>query len=273
MKFKEFVEDIIVKVECLLDGKATATVHEVLKNNGVKLTGLSIGSNESNLSPIVYLESYWKKLGDARVLTRITDHMLQEIAEEIVTLAQRYRNKLTTSFNNWFEDWNQVKNRLAVRLINRASNDELIRNVPNRLVLGDLALVVYLVLQKENDIQDGAIGYILITNNHLHLWRKTTEEIIDVALRNSTIILPEVLCNMNDLIAEMLGEEKKEYKGIEEVLVARKDIFLVLSNSQKMYGATAILYPNVLKRIAKIINADIYILPSSVHEGATRFAA
>ena len=46
----------------------------------------------------------------------------------------------------------------------------------------------------------------------------------------------------------------------------------VITNKNKVFGATAIIYPGVLMEFSKQ-KGDFYILPSSIHEGATRFAA
>lgn len=265
MRFKEFVEQINDKVERLLEGKAITTVHEVLKNNGVKLTGISIGTKDSNIAPTIYLESYWKKLSDENMFTNVSDSMLQGIAEEIVMEAKKYKNETAITFD-WFTDWNLVQKRLAVKLINRESNGEMLGKVPYRLVLDDLALIVYLVLPKENDIKNGVVGSVTITNDHLCQWNKTAEEVIDVALQNTPNLLPEEIRSMSDLLFDILGEEKEEHKSLEDVLIPKEDTFLVLSNTKTMYGAVTILYPNVLKRIAKVIESDLYILPSSVHE-------
>ena len=40
----------------------------------------------------------------------------------------------------------------------------------------------------------------------------------------------------------------------------------VLSNEKKQFGASAILYDNVIKDFSESLNSDLYILPSSVHE-------
>lgn len=47
----------------------------------------------------------------------------------------------------------------------------------------------------------------------------------------------------------------------------------VRKNSSKIQGAACMFYPHVLEMIGEILKEDFYILPSSIHEGATRFAA
>ena len=40
----------------------------------------------------------------------------------------------------------------------------------------------------------------------------------------------------------------------------------VLSNEKKHFGASVILYENMMKEICKKLEGNVYILPSSVHE-------
>ena len=47
---------------------------------------------------------------------------------------------------------------------------------------------------------------------------------------------------------------------------------LVITNTGRLYGAAVILYSGMLKQVADKADSDLFILPSSLHEGATRFA-
>ena len=40
----------------------------------------------------------------------------------------------------------------------------------------------------------------------------------------------------------------------------------IMTNKQNYYGAVNVLYQDVLKIVAEKLNANLYILPSSVHE-------
>lgn len=55
--------------------------------------------------------------------------------------------------------------------------------------------------------------------------------------------------------------------------VGRKPSMLVLSNDNNVNGATVLFYPGILDTITESLDTDVYVLPSSIHEGATRFAA
>ena len=40
----------------------------------------------------------------------------------------------------------------------------------------------------------------------------------------------------------------------------------VLTNKERVFGASALLYDNQLEKVAEKIKEDFYILPSSIHE-------
>lgn len=40
----------------------------------------------------------------------------------------------------------------------------------------------------------------------------------------------------------------------------------VLTNKARLYGASCILYPNLLDSIADKLTCDFYLIPSSIHE-------
>ena len=94
---------------------------------------------------------------------------------------------------------------------------------------------------------------------------------------------------MNTIIRDYLCEELNEYlKGrpepvsvpptpdhvqqlAEEILneIYNKDDdgpLYVLSNHQRFFGASCILYKDKLNEFAQLKNSDLYILPSSIHE-------
>mgnify|MGYP006987438090 CR=1 FL=1 len=63
---KDFVEQVKEQIQDFLPEKfadATVSVHQVVKNNDCVLDGLTIRTEESNISPTVYLNSYFTDTG------------------------------------------------------------------------------------------------------------------------------------------------------------------------------------------------------------------
>ena len=95
---------------------------------------------------------------------------------------------------------------------------------------------------------------------------------------------------MDDVVREMLEQvlfglslatlEDAEMKDfLQEILQEQTGFpkeqspFYILTNEQKIDGAGVLFYPGVQELVAEKMNGDYFVLPSSVHEGATRFAA
>ena len=41
---------------------------------------------------------------------------------------------------------------------------------------------------------------------------------------------------------------------------------LIVTNREKLYGATIMLFPDILKPVSELLQQDLYIIPSSIHE-------
>ena len=77
---------------------------------------------------------------------------------------------------------------------------------------------------------------------------------------------------MSEVMAEMMGIEQAEMMGIVPVDPKDEQMF-VATVPDKIHGAGVIAYPNFMEDAAQKMGGDFFVLPSSIHEGATRFAA
>ena len=79
MEYKDFVEQVKERIQDFLPEKfadASVTVNEVVKNNDCVLDGLTIRTEESNISPTVYLNPYFEQVQDGAEI----DDVLGQIA-------------------------------------------------------------------------------------------------------------------------------------------------------------------------------------------------
>ena len=61
MDFKEFTKEVKKGLEELADENTEVVVEERLKNNGLKLTGISMLQKGETVSPVVYLEPHYQR--------------------------------------------------------------------------------------------------------------------------------------------------------------------------------------------------------------------
>ena len=105
---------------------------------GLVLDGLSVMSLETNLSPTIYLNDYFRKYRD---IADNNDEALNLIWADI---EKSYNQHIPIKgFNvEYFTDWENVKGRLRIKLINTGLNEEFLENVPH-IPFIDLSIIFY----------------------------------------------------------------------------------------------------------------------------------
>lgn len=216
---------------------------DVIKNNDEKLTALTIGNPGETVVPTIYLE-------------RFNGMTEEDAAEKIMDLI---RNVKPINFDaEEFANWDTAKKHLAVMLLNKRYNKELLSDMPYKTIAEDLAeIVIY------EAVSSGSSGTIKIHDCHREKWGVSEDELLSAAEENAPKMLPAMINGMQDILSSALGEEEaKQYAPAPE-----QPELTVITNTEKTNGAAVMAYPGVLNMIAKRIAADkLVILPSSIHE-------
>lgn len=273
INFKSFTQIMLSYLKERLGENYTVFAHNVKKNNGIELTGIVISRTGCNTSPTFYIDGIYHK--------DITEEEVKKEAERIYDQFQKNEVKEDLDFSD-FLDYQKVKEKVVVKLINAEKNKELLKEIPHKLFY-DLALVVYYPVQ---EIPFEGKAAILVYHTHRQQWGVEEEELLGAAIRNTPRLFPGKIESMDQVMKQIFSSELgKSYNneelcklGISEeewadilMLSGRKNgkrtiPMYVLSNRQKLYGAVCMLYPDLLKNFAEKIGQDCYILPSSIHE-------
>lgn len=243
MSYEQFIEKITEVLKEKTGGQVQLSVETVTKNNGCQRKGIIFSEEDSNISPVIYLEeSYGGYLHGCS---------LDTLAKQILKMYYKVRGKHTWVENSVM-DYQAVKDKIIYKLVNRDRNRELLKRVPYMEYL-DLA-VLYYVLAEEDEKQ---MATILIQNEHLDRWKVTAEEIRQRAEVNTERLLPYEI----NAACTMLGEMPPDGSMDEE-----QESMYVLTNHAMNGGASVILYPGKLEEIREYFKEDFYILPCSIHE-------
>ena len=153
-----------------------AVVSKVFKNNGITYDGLYIMEKDCNVSPTIYLNEYYDlyvENVDAK------SEAVECVWDKIYSI---YKANLPVfDFDvSLFTDFEKMKEKVRVRLVNTELNKERLSDIANVPFL-DLSIIFYVW------IDSGACknGSIMIHKEHLKLWGKTEEELLEIALENS----------------------------------------------------------------------------------------
>ena len=257
MEYSQFLEEVRTTVQERLGSNYEIRIQKITKNNGIVLDGLIIAKASKSIAPTIYLNSYYM---------HYTHGMsLQEILEDIIST---YKENDDVVLGNMREllDFNNLRDKVAFKLIQREKNQELLMDVPYIEFL-DLAVVFYLILDEHKEGQMTA----LIHNSHMESWGVDKDELYRLAMRNTPILLPLEIKTMKEIMCDILkgNFEGLEMEGMVDDLLdfdSQNPSLYVLSNKKQINGAGCILYDGCLKDFANSQNSDIVILPSSMHE-------
>ena len=218
---------------------------DVAKNNGLMLKAIIIREPGMAVSPTVYIDE---------VLDRIIsgDIDIREAAQEIISTYRKCRGK------GDFEDIISCLNGRSIlagvtyQLINLEKNEDRLVCMPHKRFL-DLAAVYRVVV---NDNGEGMASF-LMSDSLCDNYGLTKKELDAAAMRNTEQQGFQAM-SMGSILAEITGVPKDETDA--------GCIMWVLTNSKRLNGAVAMLYPDLFKNLADRIGSDLYVLPSSIHE-------
>lgn len=93
-------------------------------------------------------------------------------------------------------------------------------------------------------------------------------QVTETMMEKYNITYVELINAINENPCNYVFKKMASFFNIEDAMP-----MYVLTNESTYYGAGGICINHVIRRIINTIQDDFYILPSSVHECATRFAA
>ena len=272
MRLEQFVEKTRNALSEYYGPEVEIKTHKVFKNNGILLQGICALEKGKNIAPTVYLNDFNDQYEQGE--------SFGEIVSKIIKFMEN--NRVVNNLNvDFFMNYEKVRKKLVLRLINQERNEELLKQVPY-LKFKDLAIVCHCLLVTE----EIGTGSILIHKHHLEAWDIVEDTLFQDAFENSPKIEPYNILKMSDMIENILRDSIRDQ--IEEICeddetdkeellnctlenmareIEEKHIpMYVLTNSKRYYGAASLVYPDMLEKIGDMLQEDFYILPSSVHE-------
>lgn len=262
MTFDEFKQEIADNIKEYLPDKYADSIVQVnaVQKNNETLDALTVTSPDSNMSPTIYLNSYYEDYQNGRDM----DDILDSIAD------LRVEHEVNQDFDvSSITDFEKVSDKIAARLYGMEGNEELLSARPHA-TMDDLA-VTYCIMLGDNE--NGSMS-VPITNQIMETWGVTQEDLRRIAQENCDTLTPSKFMSMNAVMTDMMvpqimsdyGVDREEAIKMVNDMVPTDDKLFVLTNNQKLNGAAALLDEKIMEQITERVGNDFYILPSSVHE-------
>lgn len=245
-EYYEFQETILRKLEQILPEEARVETKTIEKSN-VDLDGLEIRDSNKSVGLLFYFEELY---ADYTVGYANIDTLCQNMKDI-------FANKLPSDFDmKKIMDYELIKEKLRIRLLPEKNNGNFLAQGPYKShEIG--AMVPYIVLEDAEE----RMASIRVNDSILEAWGVSEHEMVSLALRNTQEQEQVKFQSMQQLCASLFDENI----GVSDMFHDELKMF-VLTNETKMYGASTIFYQGVLDMVHEYLQADFYVLPSSVHE-------
>ena len=237
-------EYIINAIKEKLGNDLEVTFVDVPKNNVIR-KGISVRKPNETIAPNIYYDD-------------LTDD--NDIINRVVTV---YKVNKTPDFDtenlgNQLMDWDWASTKIMPVLFNTEKSvfPEDIVTMP---FTSDIGILFKITIEKYED----GVAAVKVVRNLTEKWGVSDEEILVKAIENISNQL--YIKDLNEVMMEMMGmaafNEMTDGRNVSEV-----ERISVLSNTDKVNGASAVLALSKLIGDGDLRDQDYYIIPSSVHE-------
>lgn len=253
-KFKEFMP------EEYKDYKVD--VHSITKVNQT-MDGINLvptGGDRLSTSPTIYINNMYEHYKECEDLQEV----LQSAAESMVKAFVEAPNVSPKV------DFDTAKDNIIMVLVNTEQNKGMLENIPSRQ-FQDLSIIYRWVVDKDRD----GISSTIVNNGLAEKLGMNEEQLYKAAVENTVRLFPPTVKSMNDVIRDMMMADGMPGEIADMMIgeVPEENMMYIISNDRGVNGAASMLYEDNLHKLAEKLETDLYIMPSSLHEGATRFAA
>ncbi|MBQ8305224.1 MAG: hypothetical protein IJX90_03295 [Blautia sp.] len=201
----------------------------------------------------IYVGQLFSFLQDGMAFSDIKDKVLQNLKSVDEELLEELDRRIGT--------YESAREYLVIRAVNYPRNRTAVESSVYK-VIGDIALVVYAVIREYED----SISSVKISRHLLNIWGKTEDEVYEAAMENTRHQSPPRLFQLPEVLLD------PDYEGIDfmkpgrESMLRGNEIGNCISTTRRINGAVAIFMPGVAARIAEVLNSDLYLAFTSIHE-------
>lgn len=230
------------------------TPMEKRKNNGIVLHGICIYKKGEKISPVVYVDAYYKDYERGLLgIPQIADLLRRNCTEK----------EMPEQVPDGITDYSAMKSRIRLAVINYQANTVELEDRPHRRFL-DLAVVYYMDMKEVDEKATCAV-----TNRIMAFWGTSEPDLFRQGCENQRLYDTARIEGFDDILEEMLQENPDE--EMREILAelragAAQPPMFVASNRKRNYGACCILDRSFLQGVADGMASNLVIYPSSLHE-------
>ena len=213
--------------------------------------------------PFCCLTPLFEAYRDGRSVENIAEDILEAYHEQAVYMEETTRKLVRIA------EYECCRNKIYFRLVNTGKNRAFLEDKVYFEIL-DLSMVFYILISEDN----GRVGAVPVQKQLSEAWGIPAGEIRKQAEKNTPELFPSRVQPLVSVMEELSGVAGTD-RGTGEMQDAAESRFLeteqeelfMMTNTSGLNGFSVVLYPQTLKNFSDSMGKDLYVLPSSVHEG------
>lgn len=251
-EFVTYVEENILSKMPEAD-KRKVVIRDVVKNNNMVLTSLSMPKEDEIMAPVFYLDFLYEEYYHREV---DLDVYLNEISSRYCLAEEKSCYPFDLKMLK--------KENIFCAVVPRTDNEEFLRDLMFYPLNDDFAVVFKFYLE---GLPDGDSGTVLITDAIAQGMNYSLKDLRELAIQNTPRLFPLEFGTMFELMLKsgLLEEDSFLMEQLREKQASGETMYY-LTNEQRHLGATVLLYPETGKMLYEHFKTDIVLIPSSIHE-------
>lgn len=246
MTYKKFMEQVKEQILSYLPeeyANANISLQEKRRNIDQKSYALRIERPEDRIVPSIQMEGLYQMHQNGWEMNKILD----TVAQMYLDSAQKQSFRVS--------NYDSIKDNLYVAVLNKANNQEYLKDIVHKDIPGtDITAVLRVLCARD---QENGIASFMVNKSMLEMWGIAGKDIYDLALENTKRLFPPKMVRLEDMIYGGNALQSKVLQPCDQY---------ALTNDAVTHGAAVMLYQNVLQQIGEATKSSFIILPSSIHE-------
>lgn len=188
------------------------------------------------------------------------DISMEEIAEIIMIQIKKVSGEEFVKIAERLSAYEKAKDYLFIRPLNLKKYEESLKGAVYAAE-GEIALVLYMKISEDGEM----VNSTKVMRRFVAGWGKNVVEVFKEAVYNTYRMSPPRIYEWQKLLCNP-AYEGEEF--MEKDINLRKDAVRgnCLSTVKKTNGAVAVFLPGVAKRLSQLLDADLYLAFTSIHE-------
>ena len=252
---EKFTKKLVEELEDFYGESVTIHRHDILKANDTKYHAIVVRRKGEDAGMTLCIEPLYEKYRRGVSVEDVVEEILGTIKEQpdMSHFNSEYVEQI-------LKNYDFMKSNMIIKLLNKERNVEYLKGKLHFEIL-DMAATFYSVVCEKDEV----MGLMAIPQVIYEGWGVSKGELFRDVLESMQEKNPPVFLSLTEVVDRMTGNSFSQYMNPPE-LPEDKQAY-VLTNKTNNNGATSVLFPGQLMKMAEQLCVDeLVLLPSSLHE-------